>query len=50
MELFIVIIIVAAALFFCIKSFVKIYKGEDSCGCGSDCSCPGKSKCRQNIK
>ena len=48
MELIIVIAIVSAAAFFSIRSFVRIYKGEDSCGCGSGCSCSSKDICSQN--
>ena len=48
MELIIVIAIVLAALFFSVRSFVKIYKGEDSSGCGSGCSCSTQGCCSQD--
>jgi hypothetical protein len=47
MELIIVIAIVLAALFFSVRSFVKIYKGEDSCNCGSGCSRSSKELCNK---
>jgi len=52
MELIIVTAIVFAALFFSLRRFVKIYKGADSCECGSGCSCSGSSKidCSQGSK
>ena len=35
-------IIVAGALVFCIRSFIKTYKGEGGCNCSSGCgSSPG---------
>lgn len=45
MDLVIVIIVVTAAVFFSIRSFVKIFNEEDSCGCGSGCACSTKEKC-----
>ncbi|MCF6247247.1 MAG: FeoB-associated Cys-rich membrane protein [Desulfobacula sp.] len=48
MDLLIVSIIVAIAIGFTLKSFVKIYKGEDSCGCGG-CSCSSKDDCNQDF-
>lgn len=48
MELFIVIAIVSAALFFSVRKFVKIYKGEKSCDCGSGCSCASQGTCHQD--
>lgn len=46
MENIIVGIIVAAALVFSIRSFIRIYKGKESCGCGSSCGCdPGPKHC-----
>ncbi|MCG8617029.1 MAG: FeoB-associated Cys-rich membrane protein [Desulfobacterales bacterium] len=41
MENFIVGLIVAAALGFTIRSFVRMYKGEGECGCGSTSNCSG---------
>jgi len=48
MDLFIVIIIVAAAIYFTIRKFIKNYKEQD--GCGSGCSCPSKRDCNQNFE
>ncbi len=46
MENLLVGIIVAGALAFCIRSFVKMYKGEGECGCGSSCGCsPSEKAC-----
>ncbi len=41
MDVIIVGMIVAGAVVFTIKSFIKIYKGETSCSCG-ECSCTAK--------
>ena len=49
MELFIVLIIVAAAVGFTLRSFVKIYKGEQDCSCGER-SCRSKSNCDQGVQ
>lgn len=32
-------IIVAMALLFCIRSFVKLYRGQGGCNCSSGCGC-----------
>ena len=48
MDLIIVGIIVAAALVFTVRSFVKIYKGDEKCGCGG-CSCDAKDACDQEF-
>lgn len=46
METILVGIIVALALAFCVRSFIRIYRGEASCGCGSSCECsPDKKEC-----
>lgn len=49
MDSVIVLIIVAAAVGFTVRSFVKIYKGEQGCSCG-DCSCTSKSSCDQGVQ
>ncbi|MCG8683697.1 MAG: FeoB-associated Cys-rich membrane protein [Desulfobacterales bacterium] len=48
MESLIVGLIVAAALYFCIRSFVKTYKGEGECGCGTGCACSPSEKANCN--
>lgn len=45
MELLFVISIVSAAVFFTVRGFVRIYRGEVSCGCASGCSCASKEGC-----
>lgn len=47
MENLIVGLIVAAALFFSVRSFIRIYNGKGSCGCGDSCGCDtsGKACC-----
>ncbi|MCG8636364.1 MAG: FeoB-associated Cys-rich membrane protein [Desulfobacterales bacterium] len=46
MENIIVGVIVALALGFSIRAFVRIYKGEGECGCGSSCGCsPSEKEC-----
>jgi len=43
MENLIVWVIVAGALGFTIKGFIKTYKGEGGCGCSGSCSgCTGR--------
>ena len=37
MENLIVGLIVAGALVFSVRGFIKTYKGEGDCGCGSSC-------------
>lgn len=46
MDVIIVGVIVSAAVFFTLRSFIRIYKGEDSCSCGG-CSCRSKKSCDQ---
>ncbi|MBW2218950.1 MAG: FeoB-associated Cys-rich membrane protein [Deltaproteobacteria bacterium] len=43
METLIVILIVGAAAVYCVKSFIKKYKGEDNCNCGCKCESCGTS-------
>ncbi len=52
MENLLVGVIVAGALAFCIRSFVKLYKGEGECGCASSCGCSVSEKacCGQDKK
>lgn len=46
MENIIVGLIVAAALVFSVRSFVRIYKGNGSCGCSDGCGCsPSEKDC-----
>jgi hypothetical protein len=47
METLIVIIIVAGAIAFTAKRFIKIFKGEKSCG-GSGCACSAVDSCKIN--
>ncbi len=52
MDMILVSIIVAGALFFTIRSFVKIYKGEKKCACGGckqECSSSIKDSCIQDF-
>ncbi len=49
MDLLIVGIIVAGAVIFTVRGFIKVYKGEDRCGCSSGCSCPSKGNCDQGF-
>jgi hypothetical protein len=37
-------IIVAGALFFCIRSFVRTYRGQGECNCSSGCGCSSREK------
>jgi hypothetical protein len=39
MENILVGLIVGGALVFSLRSFIKIYKGEGDCSCGSACGC-----------
>jgi len=50
MENILVGLIVAAALFFSVRSFVRIYRGKGSCGCGEGCACSPSDKacCKEN--
>ena len=48
MDAIIVGVIVTAAVVFTLRSFVKIYKGEDSCQCGG-CSCGSGQPCGQDF-
>lgn len=46
METFIVIVIIAAAAAYLIKTFVKNAPGNGSCSCGGGCSnCPPSEDC-----
>jgi hypothetical protein len=49
MDALIVAIIVAAAVLFTLKSFIRVYKGEQRCSCGG-CSCASPQSCSQDIK
>ncbi len=49
MDLIIVGIIVTGAVFFSIRSFIKMYKGEGDCGCGTGCSCSSKDLCNPDF-
>lgn len=48
MDTFIVAVIVAVALGFTIRGFVKIYRGEERCSCGG-CSCGSNSSCPKDF-
>jgi hypothetical protein len=48
MDNFIVGIIVAGAVMFTIKRFLKIYKSVGSKGCG-ECSCSSKENCKSDF-
>jgi len=41
--------IVGGAVFFTLKRFVKIYKGEAVCQCSSRDSCPSKTACCSGV-
>ncbi len=43
MDNLIVGIVVAGALVFCIRSFIKTYRGQGGCNCSSGCSAKGKA-------
>jgi len=46
MDIVIVGIIVVVAIVFSIRSFVKIFKGESDCSCGTGCSsCSSNDVC-----
>ncbi len=50
MENILVGVIVAAALFYCIKKMIKAFKGQTSCSCGCEgcsLSVPGKQACNE---
>jgi len=49
MENIIVGLVVAAALIFSLRSFVRIYKGDGACGCGCACSPLDKACCKKKI-
>jgi hypothetical protein len=49
MDIVIVGIIVAGAVIFSVRSFVKIYKGEGDCSCGTGCSCSSKNLCNSDF-
>ncbi|MCP3943814.1 MAG: FeoB-associated Cys-rich membrane protein [Desulfobacteraceae bacterium] len=42
MDNIIVGVIVLGALIFCLKKFIKIYRGQGGCNCSSGCSFKGK--------
>ncbi len=49
MDLIIVGIIVAVAVAFSVRSFIKIYKGEGDCSCSPGCSCSSsRLKCHKD--
>ncbi len=48
MENILVIIIVAGAIGFTIRGFIRAYKGESTCNCGG-CSCSSKDNCNQDF-
>jgi hypothetical protein len=48
MDILIVAIIVAGAIVFTVKSFLKIYKGEKSCDCCSSCTGDTTNSCGIN--
>ncbi|MFO7748813.1 MAG: FeoB-associated Cys-rich membrane protein [Desulfobacteraceae bacterium] len=45
MDMIIVCAVVAGALFFILRRFIKIYRGETGCQCASSSSCPSKTTC-----
>ncbi|MBT3387137.1 MAG: FeoB-associated Cys-rich membrane protein [Desulfobacula sp.] len=45
MDKIIVGIIVAGAIVFAIKNFIKTYQGKKSCNCGNGGSCESKRTC-----
>ncbi len=50
MDIVIVGIIVAGAILFSVRSFVKIYKGEGDCSCGTGCSsCSSNDLCNTDF-
>lgn len=44
MENIIVGLIVAAALAFSVRSFIRIYRGKGGCSCGDGCGCSTSEK------
>jgi uncharacterized membrane protein YuzA (DUF378 family) len=44
METIIVILIVGVAAVYCVRSFIKKFKGESNCNCGCSCG-SGKTDC-----
>lgn len=48
MDTFIVTLIVALAVGFTIRGFVRAYKGERQCSC-TGCSCASKEGCSQSF-
>jgi hypothetical protein len=50
MDILIVGIIVAIAVFFSARSVIKIFTGEKSCGCGGGCACSGEAACEATDK
>jgi len=49
MDSLIVGIIVLAAVIFSVRSFIKTYKGEGGCSCGTGCSCSSKEDCNPDF-
>ncbi len=50
MDIVIVGVIVAVAMVFSIRSFVKIFKGESDCSCGTGCcSCHSNASCKSEL-
>lgn len=45
MELLIVGIIVGGAIFFTLRSFVNMYKGDSGCACSGGCACSDSGTC-----
>ncbi len=50
MDTFIVIIIVGAAVVYCVNSFIKKYNGESSCNCSSGSCGLDQVHCAASIK
>lgn len=48
MDVLIVSVIVAIAVGFTLRGFVKIFKGEDRCNCGG-CSCSSQGTCHRDF-
>ncbi|MCK5542898.1 MAG: FeoB-associated Cys-rich membrane protein [Desulfobacterales bacterium] len=49
MDSIIVGIIVIAVVAFCVRNFVKTYKGEESCTCKEGCSCSSAGFCKPDF-
>jgi hypothetical protein len=50
MDTIIVGIIIAAAVIFTFRRFVRIYKGDSSCDCDTGCSRSSKNECDKDLK